>query len=166
MMRNFILGTDWCTDCDDAVAVRILARAHKSGKICIKGIGVNACMEYSAASLDGFLNTENWLQRYSARGCDCINKMISSGVDVKRFDLYLSRLKLNLYSNFKQRSPADCKFLQFTLKNEFGFEELPSNMMPVAQLEASVGTLLAEEKLKGNVKTVFQFKGLDVINKI
>ena len=58
MMRNFILGTDWCTDCDDAVAVRILARAHKSGKICIKGIGVNACMEYSAASLDGFLNTE------------------------------------------------------------------------------------------------------------
>lgn len=41
MMRNFILGTDWWTDCDDAVAVRILARAHKSGKICIKGIGVN-----------------------------------------------------------------------------------------------------------------------------
>ena len=37
--------------------------------------------------------------------------------DVKRFDLYLSRLKLNLYSNFKQRSPADCKFLQNILTN-------------------------------------------------
>ena len=57
-MRNFIVGTDWWTDCDDAVAMRILARAHASGKISIKGIVLNACMEYSAASLDGFLNTE------------------------------------------------------------------------------------------------------------
>lgn len=57
-MRNFILGTDWWTDCDDAVAVRLLARAHKAGKICIRGIGINACMEYSVSSLDGFLHTE------------------------------------------------------------------------------------------------------------
>ena len=57
-MRNFILGTDWWTDCDDAVAVRILARAHKAGEICIKGIAINACMEYSVSSLEGFLNAE------------------------------------------------------------------------------------------------------------
>ena len=24
----------------------------------------------------GFLNTEDWLDRYSSRGCDCINKLI------------------------------------------------------------------------------------------
>ena len=58
VMRNFILGTDWWTDCDDAVAVRLLARAHKSGKIQIKGIGINGCMEYSVKSLDGFLSSE------------------------------------------------------------------------------------------------------------
>lgn len=57
-MRNFILGTDWWTDCDDAVAVRILARAHKEGKICIKGIAMNGCMEHSVKSLDGFLQSE------------------------------------------------------------------------------------------------------------
>lgn len=57
-MRNFILGTDWWTDCDDVVALRILAGAHKNGEICIKGIGINACMDYSVASLEGFLNTE------------------------------------------------------------------------------------------------------------
>ena len=39
-------------------------------------------------------------------------------------------------------------------------------MMPVAQLEAIVGTLLGLEKLNQNVKTIFEFKGLDVINKI
>jgi len=57
-MRNFILGTDWWTDCDDAVAIRILSRAHKAGEICIKGIGINACMEYSVKSLDAFLLSE------------------------------------------------------------------------------------------------------------
>lgn len=54
-MRSFILGTDWWTDCDDAVAIRILARAHSSGKLRLKGIGVNACMEYSVRSLDVYL---------------------------------------------------------------------------------------------------------------
>ena len=57
-MRKFILGTDWWTDCDDAVALRILARAHKAGEISLKAIGINACMEYSVPSLEGFLNTE------------------------------------------------------------------------------------------------------------
>lgn len=57
-MRNFILGTDWWTDCDDVVAMRILAREHKAGNIRLKGIGINACMEYSVASVEGFLNTE------------------------------------------------------------------------------------------------------------
>ena len=57
-MKNFILGTDWWTDCDDAVALRIAARAHKKGEICLLGVGINACMACSAASLDGFLSLE------------------------------------------------------------------------------------------------------------
>ena len=57
-MRKFIVGTDWWTDCDDVVAMRILARAHKRGEICVLGVGLNACMEFSAASLDGFLLSE------------------------------------------------------------------------------------------------------------
>lgn len=57
-MRNVIIGTDWWTDCDDAVAMRLLARAHKAGQICVKGIGINAVMTDSVTSLEGFLNTE------------------------------------------------------------------------------------------------------------
>ena len=57
-MRHFILGTDWWTDCDDAVALRILARAHQAGEICLDAIAINAAMEYSVPSLEGFLNTE------------------------------------------------------------------------------------------------------------
>ena len=112
----------------------------------------------------GFLNTEDWLNRYSSRGCDCINKMIARGVDVKRFDLYLSRLKLNLYSNFKQRSPADCKFLQNILKNEFGFSDIPANMMPAGALEAIVGALVARAYSNGETQKISEFNGVDVIN--
>ena len=112
----------------------------------------------------GFLNTEDWLDRYSYRGCDCINKMIEKGVDVKRFDLYLSRLKLNLYSNFKQRSPADCKFLQSILKNEFGFSDIPGNMMPAGALEAVVGALVARAYANGETSVISTFNDVDVIN--
>lgn len=57
-MRNIIFGTDWWTDCDDLAAMRILLRAHKNGEIKLLGVGVNACMEYSVPSVDGFMNLE------------------------------------------------------------------------------------------------------------
>lgn len=117
-------------------------------------------------SNENFLNTDNWMQRFATRGCDLFAKLKEQGVDISRFEVYLTRQKFNLYSNYKERSSADCKFLQHTLKLEFGFEELPANMLPMAQLEAIVGAMLAEEKLKNNTKQIFEFKGLEVINKI
>lgn len=115
-------------------------------------------------TLGNFPNTDNWMQRFSTRGCDLLASLKEKGADISRFEVYLTRQKFNLYSNFKERSSADCKFLQYVLKNEFGFEELPSNMMPVAQLEAIVGTLLGCQKLQNKTKKIFEFKGLDVIN--
>ena len=58
-MRNLILGTDWWDDCDDCVAVRLLARYAKDGKVKLLGVGINACMEYSAASMHAMLMSEN-----------------------------------------------------------------------------------------------------------
>lgn len=57
-MKKLILGTDWWTDCDDAVALRLLTRAHKAQEIELCGIVVNACMEYSIASIDAFLTLD------------------------------------------------------------------------------------------------------------
>ncbi len=115
-------------------------------------------------TLGNFPNTDNWMQRFSTRGSDLLLSLKEQGCEISRFEIYLTRQKLNLYSNFKERSSADCKFLQGSLKTEFGFEELPTNMMPVAQLEAIIGTILAEEKIKGNTKEIFKFRDLDVIN--
>jgi len=55
---QLIMGSDWWTDCDDAVAMRILARAHKLGLVEILGIGINACMAQSVVSLDAFMRHE------------------------------------------------------------------------------------------------------------
>ena len=53
-MRKFILDTDWWSDCDDAVAVRLLCNAHRQKEIELIGININACMQYSVASMDVF----------------------------------------------------------------------------------------------------------------
>ena len=57
-MRKFILGTDFWTDCDDCVALRLLTRAVKAGEISLRGVAINACMEHSVASLVGFLRAD------------------------------------------------------------------------------------------------------------
>jgi inosine-uridine nucleoside N-ribohydrolase len=57
-MRHFILGTDWGEDCDDAVAVRYLARKHRAGEIELCGIGLNTRFQESVPSLTAFLANE------------------------------------------------------------------------------------------------------------
>ncbi len=113
---------------------------------------------------DMFLNRDNWMQRYSTRGSELLSELAKNGCEIYRYEIYLTRQKLNLYSNYKERSSADCKFLQSALKFEYGFNEMPVNMMPVAQLEAIIGTILGQEKLKDNTEEIFEFKGLSTIN--
>ena len=57
-LRPFTVGTDWFTDVDDVVAMRVFAWAHRAGGIRIEGVCANACRRYSCASLDAFLQNE------------------------------------------------------------------------------------------------------------
>ncbi len=108
-------------------------------------------------------NRENWTQRYASRGADYFKTLVERAASVNRFELYLTRQSMGLSSGFRERSSADCKFLQQTLRIEHGLD-LPQNMMPMSQLEAMVGALLSREDAKGKTKIVGQFKDLDVID--
>lgn len=110
-------------------------------------------------------NQDNWTQRYTYRGTDFFKSLIEKGIDINRFELYLTRQSMQLNSCYKERSPSDCKFLQQTLKNEWGID-LPSNMMPMSQLEAIVGAILAKENElnKNNIRVISNFKDMNVIN--
>lgn len=116
-----------------------------------------------------FKNLNNWTQRYSSRGSDYFAKLIDEGISINRFELYLTRQALNLNSCFKERSPADCKALQNALKIKHGFNNLPTNMMPMAQLEAITGAILAKKinddfnKTKNLPTPIFEFNGIPVI---
>ena len=110
-------------------------------------------------------NRDGWTQRYSTRGCEYFKSLKEKGIDVNRFELYLTRQSLNLNSCYKERTPADCKFLQQILKSEWGMD-LPTNMMPMSQLEAIVGAILAKENTNNpnNIKQVSEFRGFKVID--
>ena len=43
-----------------------------------------------------FLNKDNWMQRFSPRGSDYLLKLSEEGIDITRFEIYLTRQKLNL----------------------------------------------------------------------
>ena len=111
-------------------------------------------------------NRNNWTQRYATRGCEYYRSLVDEGIDICRFELYLTRQKLNLSSYYKERTPADCKFLQNALKTEYQFVDLPANMMPMSQLEAIVGALIMQERANNseNIEKLFEFGNIDVIN--
>lgn len=110
-------------------------------------------------------NTNNWTQRYSTRGCEYFSNLIDQDISINRYELYLTRQALNINSYFKERSPADCKALQSALKIKYGFTTLPPNMMPMSQLEALVGAVLAKKIAEQNVleASLFDFNGIAVI---
>ena len=111
-------------------------------------------------------NRDNWTQRHSTRGSEYLKELSSRGITVNRFEIYLTRQSFHLNSCYKDRSPADCKFLQQALKYEWGFDTLPVNMMPMSHLEAILGAILAKEYAKNpdNINILYNFKGLDVID--
>ena len=118
------------------------------------------------ASNPNIPNRDNWTQRHSNRGSEYFKELTQRGICVNRFDIYMTRQSLHLNSCYKDRSPADCKFLQQALKYEWGFDDIPNNMMPMSHLEAILGAILAKEYDKNPEKmcTLYKFRGLDVID--
>ena len=87
-------------------------------------------------------------KRHSNRGSEYFKELTQRGIEVNRFDIYMARQSLHLNSCYKDRSPADCKFLQQALRFEWGFDDLPTNMIPMSHLEAILGAILAKRKRK------------------
>ncbi len=148
----------------------------KNSKICVSVPSDRTMLEgkwrilskpYQFVSTNKLIpNRDNWTQRHSNRGSEYFRELTEKGISVNRFDIYMSRQSMHLNSCYKDRSPADCKFLQQALKYEWGFDDLPVNMMPMSHLEAIIGAMLAKEYSKNpeKIETIYNFRGLDVID--
>ena len=109
-------------------------------------------------------NLDNWQERFSSRGAEYFYKLKEQGFDVFRYEISDIKMKLRLSGMFKSRSHNDCKFLQNILKTEYGMSELPSNMLPVSQLEAILGALMAHKiSAENKAGVLYNYKGLDVL---
>ena len=113
------------------------------------------------------LNNDKWADRFSSRGCEYYKKLKEDGVEIYRYDLYDLKTYLGVNSLYKDRTPADCKHLQSFLKYEFNLDEIPSNLLPVSQLEAILGAYLSFVIATGHknidYSKKFEFKDLPVM---
>ena len=148
-MKHFILGTDWWSDCDDAVALRLLLNLHKAKKISLDAIIVNACMEYSAAGMDGFLTLS---------GVEIPIGIDKEGTDFYGTGLYQERLAKSA-KNIKSNDDAEdsIKLYRRVLANssekvhilEIGFSQVLANLLKSEADEYSPlnGVELVREKV-------------------
>ncbi len=124
--------------------------------------------EYQLIQSSELINHDSdWIQRYSHRGCDHFSELKEQGIDIFRYDIHELKHAFGLSGIYKDRSPVDCKALQSALKYKFGLRELPSNMIPVSQLEAILGAYLglvmAGDSTGYNCKVKTQYQGIEVI---
>ncbi len=92
---------------------------------------------------DKIQNHDGWTNRFSTRGCEYFKELKDNGVDIFRFDVDNIKKRLGNCYSYRERTPIDCKSLQDTLRIKYNMRELPVNMLPVAQLEAILGAILA-----------------------
>ena len=90
------------------------------------------------------MNRDGWANRFSTRGSEYFKELNESGIDLYRFDIDNMKKMFGNCFAFRDRTPIDCKSLQDTLRIKYGIRELPVNMLPVAQLEAILGAILAQ----------------------
>lgn len=124
--------------------------------------------EYQLIQSNRLIDQDNdWIQRYSHRGCDHFLELKESGIDIFRYDIHELKSALGLSGIYKDRSPVDCKALQSALKYKFGIRALPSNMLPVSQLEAILGAylglIMADNSTGYNCKIKTEYQNIEVI---
>lgn len=113
------------------------------------------------------INRDDWTNRFSSRGSEYFKELNKKGIDIFRFDINNIKNFLGNGIAFKERTPIDCKALQDTLRIKYNMRELPVNMLPVAQLEAILGAILAlkitENDISFKCREIGSFENLPTI---
>lgn len=92
-----------------------------------------------AFSLHESAEDMKWANRYSERGKEIYDTLVELGIETYRFNAQLAKQSLHLEPPFKERSQPGCKYLQTMIKEYLNIRNLPSNLIPIASLEAIIG---------------------------
>lgn len=157
-MRKIIFGTDWGTDCDDAVALRLLTNAHKKGIIELSAIVINNCRDCSVQSLDGFLTLERM-------------EKLPIGIDFDATDyegpFYYQERLVPFAKNYK--SNVDAKSAVRVYRETLANSDEKAEIIEVGFLQAlaaliespadDISPLTGEELVKEKVKRIWSMAG-------
>lgn len=100
-----------------------------------------------------------WAQRFSDRGVDMCKTLSALDISIYRYYGYFTKNMLKLNSPYKPRSPADCKHLQMSIKNNLKISGIPSNMIALSGLEATLGAYTAWRIATSEENTGYKFIG-------
>jgi hypothetical protein len=134
---------------------------------------INGKWRIEAKGINAFkLNFEdskfNWAERFSNRGTDLCNFLTSLNIDTYRYYCYFTKNILQLNSPFKSRSPADCKFLQMSIKDNLKILGIPSNLIALSGLDAIIGAYtgwkVATSLENDGYKYIGKYKDIPIIS--
>jgi len=112
-------------------------------------------------------NTDGWTERFASRGSEYFKELSDKGIDIFRYDTENMKEVFGGCRAYRDRTPVDCKSLQDTLRMKYNMRDLPVNMLPVAQLEAILGAILAKMAVypqnSFECKKIGEFEKLPVI---
>ncbi|HBH17667.1 MAG TPA: hypothetical protein DDX14_01740 [Cyanobacteria bacterium UBA9579] len=100
-----------------------------------------------------------WAQRFSDRGVDMCKTLSALDISIYRYYGYFTKNMLKLNSPYKPRSPADCKHLQMSIKNNLKISGIPSNLIALSGLEAILGAYTAWRIATSEENTGYKFIG-------
>lgn len=89
------------------------------------------------------------LDRFAPRAREFYDKLQAEGYFVFNYFTYQARMRYNILSPFRNRTPQGCRAQQNALKEVLGIQGLPSNLAPSSVLDASIGAYAAWSLYKG-----------------
>lgn len=113
-----------------------------------------------------FFKSQDWTKKYTSRGSDFFLDLQKQNLNIFRYDLSLLKYAFNVNNNYKDRSPADCKYLQNFLFEFLNVTPFSKNLLPASQLEALFGAILSFN-IKYNYSNIIKissFENLDVLS--
>ncbi len=96
------------------------------------------------------------LDRYAPRAREFYDRLKAEGLLVFNYFTYHAKLRYDMTTPFRNRSPQGCRALQALIKERLALQEMPSNLAPSSVLDAMIGSYVAWSLYAGQDQEHFQ----------
>ncbi|MDD3151104.1 MAG: hypothetical protein PHV68_09790 [Candidatus Gastranaerophilales bacterium] len=106
----------------------------------------------------------DWTERATTRGSDICSKFKEKGYDLFRYCVNTEKIKLNINSPYKDRSPQSVKYMQMTLENSLGVKGFTNNLLPLSAIDSIIGAYLAKQIFLKNYTQLGSYQNIPILS--